>query len=37
MTRFSASRGIMYTAPPTGEDATDDVEESVAEPVAADD
>lgn len=39
MTRYSASRGIMYTTPPTDEDetATATVEAESGEPAAADD
>lgn len=38
MTRYSASRAIMYTAPPAEEDDTAvDVEAETAEPAAADD
>ncbi|WP_256867890.1 hypothetical protein [Halorientalis salina] len=40
MTRYSASRGIMYTAPPTDDQETDDeatAEADAAEPTPADD
>lgn len=40
MTRYSASRGIMYTAPPTADDDTEveaTTEADAAEPTPADD
>ncbi len=39
MTRYSASRGMMYTAPPPTDEETptDDIETESAEPAAADD
>lgn len=37
MTRYSASRGMLYSAPPTDEDEEATVESDAAEPAAADD
>jgi len=37
MTRYSASRGIMYTAPPESASATEEAAEAEAEPTPADD
>lgn len=37
MTRYSASRGMMYTAPPTDDETTPAAEAEADDPVTADD